>query len=70
MPSELFWNSVLVTSSALFLAVLAMLYKSKCKNIDCCGCHIERDVEAEEKYDEKEMEMKYHNIEHKNNSDL
>lgn len=32
-----------------------MLYKSKCKSFSCCGLHVDRDVEGEEKLDEKEM---------------
>lgn len=33
------------------LAVCRMLYKSKCRTIDCCGIKIVRDVRAEEHLD-------------------
>lgn len=56
MLSEIFWNSLLITSSGLFLAVIAACYKSKCRTIRCCGIEIDRDVEGEEKIDEIEME--------------
>jgi hypothetical protein len=29
-----------------------MLYKSKCRTIECCGIKVERDTDAEEKVDE------------------
>lgn len=29
-----------------------MLYKSKCKSIDCCGIKVVRDVAGEERVDE------------------
>jgi len=29
-----------------------MLYKSKCKSIDCCGIKVVRDVVGEERVDE------------------
>lgn len=62
MPSELFWNSVLITGSGLLLAILAICYKSKCSNIKCCGCiEIQRNVDLEEKYDEIELESKNNN---------
>jgi len=57
--SEIFWNSVLITASGLFLAMIGVLYKSKCKIIRCCGCiEIDRDVNLEEKIDE--MELQHH----------
>jgi hypothetical protein len=58
MPSEIFWNSVLITASGIVLACLALCYKSKCKNIKLCGLEIERDIEAEEQIDEIELENK------------
>ena len=56
MLSEIFWNSFLITSSGLCLAVIAACYKSKCRTIRCCGIEIERDTDAEEQIDEIEME--------------
>ena len=61
MPlSELFFNSLMVTGSGLFLAILAILYKSKCRSIRCCGCEIIRDVDIEERIDEIEIENQNH----------
>lgn len=57
--SEIFWNSVLITSSGIILACFALCYKSKCKNIKLpCGIEIQRDIEAEEQIDELELEQK------------
>lgn len=58
MPSEIFWNSVLITSSGIVLACLALCYKSKCKNVKLGCLQIERDIEAEEQIDEIELEQK------------
>ena len=60
MMSEVFWSGFIATASGLLLAILAVCYKSKCKTIRLCmGCvEVERDVELEERYDEREMEMK------------
>lgn len=58
MPSEIFWNSLLITSSGIVLACLALCYKSKCKKIDLGCVQIERDIEAEEQIDELELEQK------------
>lgn len=49
MMSEVFWSLVLSSSIGCFLAVVRMLYKSKCRNIKFCGIVIERDVAMEEK---------------------
>jgi len=58
MPSEIFWNSFLVTVSGLLLAIIAACYKSKCTTIRFCGVEIDRDVEGEEKIDEIEAERR------------
>lgn len=34
-----------------------MCYKSKCKTIDCFGLHIVRDIDAEEKIDEIDLQL-------------
>jgi hypothetical protein len=34
-----------------------MCYKSKCKTIDCFGLHIVRDIDAEEKIDEIDLQV-------------
>jgi hypothetical protein len=38
------------------MGILRMIYKSKCKNCSLCGITIERDIEAEEKIDELELQ--------------
>jgi hypothetical protein len=47
-----------MTSSGILLACIALLYKSKCSHVKCCGLDIERNVEVEEELDEMEMETK------------
>jgi hypothetical protein len=37
------------------LALGRQMYKSKCREIQCCCLKIVRDVESEEKYDEMEL---------------
>jgi hypothetical protein len=59
--SELFWSNLVITCSTILLAVIAILYKSKCSHVKCCGLDIERNVEIEEDIDEMELQ------EHKNN---
>ena len=56
--TEVYWTLVLSTGTAFLLAVARMCYKSKCKRIKFCGLDIERDTEAEEREDEKEMELR------------
>lgn len=47
---------VLINSCVVvILKVISMCYKSKCKKFDCMGVHIERDIDNEEKLDEREM---------------
>ena len=47
--SEVFYTLLVTSSFAFLLAVARMMYKSKCKDIKCCGCiEIQRDVEAEQ----------------------
>jgi hypothetical protein len=49
--SEVFYSLLLSSGIALILALARMAYKSKCKNIDCCGIKCERDVAGEEALD-------------------
>jgi len=58
MLSEIFWNSVLITSSGIILAILGICYKSKCRYIKCFGIEIERDTQAEEEIDMELQEQK------------
>ncbi|NBU05617.1 MAG: hypothetical protein EBT39_04635 [Sphingobacteriia bacterium] len=57
MLSEVFWIAFLATASGMVIKLASMCYKSKCKEIKLCGGRINciRDTEAEEKFDEIEM---------------
>ena len=50
--SEVFLTFVITTASGLFLAGLAMCYKSRCTHIRFCGVDIERNSVLEERIDE------------------
>lgn len=56
--SEIFWSNLVMTCSGILLACIALLYKSKCSHIKCCGMDIERNVNLEEELDEMELEQK------------
>lgn len=62
--SEIFYSNLVTICSGIILAVVAVCYKSKCRNINCCYglIQIDRDVIAEEHIDEHEhgddIEMK------------
>lgn len=47
MLSEVFWVAFITTMSATLIKCFAMLYKSKCREIECCCIKIVRDLEAE-----------------------
>jgi hypothetical protein len=51
--SEIFWTSFYTGAMAFCLGIISFLYKSKCKEVECCCIKIIRDVEIEE----KEMEI-------------
>ena len=52
-------SAMLITGGFGFLAgVLAILYKSKCTRIDCCGLRIDRDVAGEERLDEEALHIR------------
>lgn len=61
MLSEVFWSFFLTSTIGCLLGIMKMLYKSKCKTVDCCGMKVERDVEIEEKEDELEMRNRSRN---------
>ena len=63
--SEVFWVGLYTAGIAFLLAISRQLYKSKCQSVKCCGCELIRDVVAEEKIDELEMER--HQEEKSNN---
>lgn len=51
-----FWTFFITTTIGFLLAFTKMIYKSKCKEISCCGLKISRDTEAEEHIDQLEIE--------------
>jgi hypothetical protein len=52
MFTEIFFTFLITSVIGCFIGITRMLYKSKCKSVDCCGLHIDRDVAGEEKLDE------------------
>jgi hypothetical protein len=59
--SEVFYSLLLSSGIALILALARMAYKSKCKNIDCCGIKCERDVAGEEALDAQQQAIQNNN---------
>jgi len=51
----------LSSSIALILELARMVYRSKCKTIDCCGIKCERDVQGEEALDAQQQSMQHNN---------
>jgi hypothetical protein len=62
--SEIFYSNLVTICSGIVLAIIAIGYKSKCRNIICCYglIQIDRDVAIEEEIDEHnhndDIEMK------------
>lgn len=54
--SESFYIFLTTTAAGLFLAILKSLYDSKCKQLDFCGVHIERDINAERDIENSRMD--------------
>ena len=50
--SEVFWSFFITSMIGLLLKGGSILYKSKCKTVECCCIKIDRDVEAEVRVDE------------------
>lgn len=50
----LFYTSLYTFMGGFLLAITGLLYKSKCKHVECCGCIIDRDVEIELKDNQME----------------
>lgn len=48
-----FWSFFITSVIGCILKFGSMAYKTKCKEINCCGLKITRDIEAEEKIDEE-----------------
>ena len=61
MFSEIFFSFLVSSIIACSLAVVRMLYKSKCEDVKCCGFEIKRNVALEQKEDELELQMKNNN---------
>ena len=62
MPlSEVFLTGLYVTGTGLLMAVVALLYKSKCTKVKCCCIEIDRDVAGEEKLDEEVLHIQRDN---------
>ena len=61
MLSEVFWSFFLTTITGCLLGLIKMIYKSKCKNCECCGIKIERDTAGELHEDELELQKKNSN---------
>jgi hypothetical protein len=53
-----FWSFFITSIVGCLLKFGSMAYKTKCKEIHCFGVKIIRDIEAEEKIDEKEIKNK------------
>jgi hypothetical protein len=53
-----FWSFFITSVIGCLLKFGSMAYKTKCKEIECCGIKITRDTQAEEKIDEKEIKNK------------
>jgi hypothetical protein len=53
-----FWSFFITSVIGCLLKFGSMAYKTKCKEIECCGVKITRDIQAEEKIDEKEIKNK------------
>ena len=49
--SEVFWSFFITSMIGLLLKGGSMLYKSKCKTVECCCIKINRDIEAEVRVD-------------------
>ena len=60
MLSEVFWIAFIATASGMVIKLASMCHRSKCKEIKLCGGRMTciRDTEAEEKFDELELQQK------------
>lgn len=52
MMSEVFWSFFITSMIGLLLKGGSILYKSKCKTVECCCIKIDRDIAAEVRVDE------------------
>jgi len=52
--SEIFWTFVITSCIAFVLSMARMAYRSKCENVECCGCiKIQRNIALEVELDER-----------------
>jgi hypothetical protein len=56
MLTEVFLSFAITTFVSCILAITALLYRSKCQEVSCCGLKVIRNVELEEKIDELNIE--------------
>ena len=49
--NAVFWTAFITSIVGMVLKLSNMCYRSKCKEIDCWGIKVIRDVVAEEEYD-------------------
>lgn len=61
MLSEVFWVAFITTMSATLIKCGAMLYKSKCREVECCCIKIVRDIEAEATSEALEVQQQQNN---------
>ena len=54
--SEMFWGVVVATGSALIFGLVKACLKSKCDEVSCCCIKIHRNIQAEEKEHEFDVE--------------
>jgi hypothetical protein len=66
----LFYTSLYTFLGGFVLALAGLLYKSKCKNIKCCGCELERDIEAEVTEDTLEIQNRNQSIDRTPNNPI
>ena len=56
MLSEYFWGFFVTAVCGFLLAVIRLLYKSKCEKVQLCCLTVDRDTTNEEKVDELRMQ--------------
>ena len=66
----LFYTSLYTFLGGFVLALAGLLYKSKCKNIKCCGCEIIRDTDVELQEDTLEIQNRNQSIDRTPNNPI
>ena len=66
----LFYTSLYTFLGGFVLALAGLLYKSKCKNIKCCGCEIIRDTDVELQEDTLEIQNRNQSIDRPPNNPI